>query len=63
MFLMNVESLMPVVQNLCSEVKLFLSAETLPASAADFKCCDCCVDVCDVCGKVCIFVCLVNVPL
>ena len=31
MFLMNVESLMPVVQNLCSEVKLFLlSAETLP---------------------------------
>ena len=31
MFLMNVESLMPVVQNLCSEVKLFLlSDETLP---------------------------------
>ena len=63
MFLMNVESWMPGLQNLWSEVKLFLLSRWNVASAANFKSCHCCVDVCDVCGKVRILVCLVNVPL
>ena len=60
MFLTNIESLMPGLQNLWSEVKLFLlSAETLPVLLISKA-----VTVVWMCVmSVCLFVCLVNVPL
>ena len=57
MFLMNVESLMPGLQNLWSEVKLFLlSEETLPVLLISKAVTVVLMCTCDVCGKMCIFV-------
>ena len=47
----------------CPVPSLFICSVFIAELGPVFKSCHCCVDACDVCGKVCIFTCLVNVPL